>query len=70
LKSTISKSSTHHQSALFLFAAQADPDSVYWALNAFGCHSKKEETRSLNPEAPLQEPGETVVLKPATGRGL
>jgi hypothetical protein len=50
LKTTVSKSSTPHQSALFLFVAQADPNWVYWTLNAFGCHSKKEETRPLNPE--------------------
>jgi hypothetical protein len=29
---------------------QADLDSVYWALNAFGCHSKEEQTRPLNPK--------------------
>jgi len=39
-----------------LFVAQADPDSVYRALKAFGCHwknkRKKEETRPINPKAP------------------
>jgi hypothetical protein len=60
-----------------LFVAQADPDSVYRALKAFGCHwkkkegrRKKKETRPLNPEAPLQEHGKTVVFKPATCRGF
>jgi hypothetical protein len=53
-----------------LLVAQADPDSVYRALKAFGCHWKKKETRPLNPEAPLQEHGKTVVFKPSTCRGF
>ncbi len=70
LKIAVSKSSTPHQSAVFLFVAQADPDWVYRALNAFGCHWKKQKTRPLNPEAPLQEQGKTVVFKPANFRGF
>jgi len=55
LKTTVSKIPTPHQSALFLFIAKADPDSVYWALNAFGFHSKKEEIPLLNPEENLSK---------------
>jgi hypothetical protein len=50
LKTTVSKSPTPHQSALFLVVGQANSDSVYWALNALGCYWEKEETRPLNPE--------------------
>ena len=50
-KNPVSKSLTPHQSGLFLFVAQADPDSVSWALNAFGYNSKKKETRPRIPEA-------------------
>ena len=70
LKTAVFKSSTPHPSAFCVFVAQADPDSVYRALNAFGCHWKKEETRPLNPEAPLQEQGKTVVFKPANFRAF
>jgi hypothetical protein len=55
-----------------LFVAQADPDSVYRALKAFGCHWKKKEGRNAadQSESPLQEHGKTVVFKPATCRGF
>ena len=44
------KAACTEQSVLFLFVAQADPDLVDRVLNAFGRHSKKEETRALKPE--------------------
>ncbi len=37
------------ESALFWLVAQADPDSVDWAVQAFECHSKNEERLALNP---------------------
>ncbi|NBW43933.1 MAG: hypothetical protein EBR29_09005, partial [Sphingobacteriia bacterium] len=43
-KITVPTNSTDHRCVIGLQVVEANLDQVYWALDAFGLHRKKEET--------------------------